>query len=169
VKIALDWVKNELFKTAATRGGAAARGALEAAASGTTVLAKSAEATAVVGANAAEAASGAAASQAAIPFAGPALAAAAFASIMALVLGAKSSIPSARGGYDIPAGVNPLAQLHQEEMVLPAGLANPMRELLAGGGNGGAVHIHTKGGDFIHKNDLARMLKQLGRDFVLVR
>ena len=38
---------------------------------------------------------------------------------------------SAAGGFDIPAGVNPLTQLHQREMVLPATLANPMRAFFA--------------------------------------
>ncbi len=44
---------------------------------------------------------------------------------------------SASQGFDVPAGVNPLTQLHEQEMVLPASLANPMRSLLAGGGSKG--------------------------------
>lgn len=101
----------------------------QAAASSQIVATKASEATAVVGANAAEGASGAAASQAAIPFVGPVLAIAAFAAIMALILGAKSQIKSAAGGYDIPAGVNPMTQLHEQEMVLPKAEANAVREM----------------------------------------
>jgi len=78
------------------------------------------------------AAAKAAESQASIPVAGPALAAGAFASTMGLVLGALgivSSVPSAAGGFDIPVGVNPLTQLHEQEMVLPKEDANTMRAL----------------------------------------
>lgn len=53
----------------------------------------------------------------------------------------------AAGGFDVPAGLNPVTQLHAEEMVLPARLANPMRDLLAGfgaprGGRAGDAHLH---------------------------
>jgi hypothetical protein len=87
------------------------------------------------------------------PIAGAIAAAAAFAGTMAF-----EGAASAEGGYDIPAGVNPLTQLHAQEMVLPAHLANPMRSMLAdygqpgngpwGGGAGshsfsfGDTHIH---------------------------
>lgn len=90
--------------------------------------------------SAATAAAGAASSQAGIPYIGPALAIAAAAAMMALVLGFKSKI-SAAGGYDIPAGVNPLAQLHAQEMVLPADLAGGLRSMIGRGGGGGATNI----------------------------
>lgn len=51
-------------------------------------------------------------------------------------------IASAEGGYNIPSGVNPLTQLHQQEMVLPANIANPLRSAIAGGTLGGG-----EGGD----------------------
>lgn len=38
-------------------------------------------------------------------------------------------IPSAAGGWDIPAGINPLTQLHENEMVLPAEHAQTIREM----------------------------------------
>jgi hypothetical protein len=77
----------------------------------------------------------------------------AFGAAMAAAAGSFGAL-SAAGGFDIPAGVNPLTQLHAREMVLPARLANPMREMLAkySGGGGGAwsgtvtfgdTHIHT--------------------------
>lgn len=51
---------------------------------------------------------------------------------------------SAARGFDIPAGMNPVTQLHQKEMVLPAHLADPMRQLLSGGRAGGPqVHLHV--------------------------
>lgn len=44
------------------------------------------------------------------------------------------SLPHAAAGFDIPRGVNPLTQLHEEEMVLPKYLANPIREMARNGG-----------------------------------
>jgi hypothetical protein len=37
--------------------------------------------------------------------------------------------PSARGGFDIPPGLNPVTQLHEKEMVLPAEQADVIRRL----------------------------------------
>jgi hypothetical protein len=37
---------------------------------------------------------------------------------------------SAWGGYDIPSGLNPVVQAHAEEMILPASIANPLREMV---------------------------------------
>jgi hypothetical protein len=158
--------------------------ATQAAASSAVVATKTVETGAVIAGNAAQAASGAAASQASIPFVGPALAMAAAAAMMSFVMGmggkgggggntttTTTRIPSAAGGYDIPSGVNPMTQLHENEMVLPAHLADPLRDSLAGGGGGvggGTVVINTSGGDFIHKRDLAKLLKTMKRDFKLV-
>ena len=44
---------------------------------------------------------------------------------------------SAAGGYDIPAGVNPVVQTHAREMILPEHLADVVRNMAAGGGGGG--------------------------------
>lgn len=56
-----------------------------------------------------------------------------------LVAGLTSKVASARGGYDIPAGVNPLTQLHEEEMVLPKQHANTIRAL-------GRANLNGEGG-----------------------
>jgi len=58
---------------------------------------------------------------------------------------------SASGGFDIPAGLNPVTQLHAREMVLPAQHADVIRSLAdsqggAGGMGGGQVHFHDYGG-----------------------
>ena len=82
---------------------------------------------------------GAAASVASVPYAGPELAAAAYAEMDGLGSGALG-MASAAGGYDIPSGVNPVTQLHAREMVLPAGIADNVRNM-AGGGSGD-VHFH---------------------------
>ena len=60
---------------------------------------------------------------------------------------------------------NPLTQLHENEMVLPAEHAQTIRDMAGQGGGGDTIVINTTGGDFIHKKDLANLLKQLNRDF----
>jgi len=111
---------------------------LAAASYATTVAAQGAATTATAGA-------AAYASTAAIPmvgpFAAPAAAAAAMAATGALAAtataAAAGSVASAEGGFDIPAGVNPMTQLHQKEMVLPAAQADVIRGLARGGAGGG--------------------------------
>lgn len=128
-----------------------------------------------IGADAAKAGSGAAASQASIPFVGPALALAAMATVMAAVGGLGSKVPSAAKGWSIPSGVNPLAQLHEEEMVLPAEIANTIRGLAGSGGSpasGGGVSrpinlpvVPMKGNFFlVHRDDLAEAFGEMVRD-----
>lgn len=154
---------------------------LETAAAAKTAATKATETTSVVTANATQAASGAAASQASIPYVGPILAVAAMAAIMAAVMGlmgggggsqtttTTTRIPSAAGGWDIPAGINPLTQLHENEMVLPAEHAQTIREMAGQqGGSDSTIIINSTGGDFIHKKDLAKLLKQMKRDFKFV-
>lgn len=68
------------------------------------------------------------------PFAAPALAVGAGAAVLALA----GSVHSAAGGFDIPAGINPMTQLHAQEMVLPAELANRVRGMTGGGD----THVH---------------------------
>lgn len=84
-------------------------------------------------ANAAVAGSAAFASTAAIPIVGPELAPAAGAAAFA---GAMSFAPlaSAAGGYwQVPDDM--LAQIHKDEIVLPAWAANPLRDMVTGGGS----------------------------------
>jgi hypothetical protein len=59
------------------------------------------------------------------------------------------SVPSARGGFDIPAGVNPLTQLHEQEMVLPKAESDVIRGLAKSNSSAsqssemGPIAIHT--------------------------
>jgi lambda family phage tail tape measure protein len=92
------------------------------------------------------------ASTAAIPVVGPFLApeaaagAVAAAEVMAGLATAAASISvlSAEGGMDIPAGINPLTQLHEKEMVLPAQHADTIRRLGQSAGGAGANNGPTK-------------------------
>lgn len=90
--------------------------------------------------NAGVAGSAAFAATAAIPVIGPGLAPEAAAAAFA---GAMSFAPSASaaGGYDIPAGLNPIVQTHAREMILPAKHADVIRSLADGGGTSGVGHV----------------------------
>jgi chemotaxis protein histidine kinase CheA len=94
--------------------------------------------------NIAVAVSGAAASQASIPFVGPGLAAAAAAEMLGTLEAMTAPLLAARGGFDVPTGMSPIVRLHEEERVLPADIANPMRRFFSeGGGNGSGGPIHV--------------------------
>lgn len=120
-----------------------------------------------ISANAATAGSGAASSVASIPYVGPILAIAAMAAVLGSVLALGGNIKSAAGGFNIPSGLNPVTQLHQEEMVLPADIANPLRASLAGGGNNVTVQLQgVSAGEFFiaNRSELARAIKAAHRD-----
>lgn len=183
VKMGMKWAAMELAKTADTKKGSVLRSVLEkmgliessaaqVTASTTTAAAKKAEAVAVIPAEAAEAAGAAASAVAGIPIVGPALAAAAFAETMAMVMGGLA-VASAAHGFDIPSGVNPMTQLHEQEMVLPAEHANTIRQLSAGGGRTGDTHLYVQAVDaasverLFRDNGhlLARELRRQSRNF----
>jgi len=58
-----------------------------------------------------------------------------------LVAGMAIAEASAEGGYDIPAGTNPMTQLHEREMVLPKAQADVIRGLASNGGGGGSMKL----------------------------
>lgn len=141
-----EWIAVQARMLAVKLGFVSAEKAINVGSAAATVATKAAEGGAVVAVNAAEAGSGAAASQASIPFIGPVLALAAMATVFAAVM-ALGKKKSAMGGYDIPRGLNPLTQLHEEEMVLPQKFANVIRNMAAnsqgevGGGDGGGAPV----------------------------
>ena len=89
--------------------------------------------------NAAVAGSAAVASTAAIPIVGPFAAPAAGAAAYAEAASFVATIPVARMGMSVPSGVNPIVQIHEEEMVLPKEESNAVRSMT---GSGGATHIY---------------------------
>ena len=130
-----------------------------------------------ISANAAVAGAGGVASMAAAPF--PLnLTAPEFGAAMSLTaLSFMPMIASASGGYDIPGGLNPITQLHQREMVLPAQHADVIRRLASDGGGGGGggggipsvdVHFHGEnmGGGFwlMHEDNMVKALKRAQRN-----
>lgn len=134
-----DWVFGETTKAAISRMFSAIRIALFGPEAAAATVAAKAEAFGVIPAKAAEAAGGAASAVAGIPIVGPAMAATAYASTMAMVMSGMA-VASASQGFDIPAGLNPLTQLHQKEMVLPAEQADVIRGMAGGGGGGNTNH-----------------------------
>lgn len=107
-----------------------------------------------------------------IPYVGPFIAPAAGIAAFALVAGIAGKIKSARGGYDVPAGLNPITQIHEEEMVLPKPYANVIREMAKGGEAGqqadgvNPAPVAAAGGDSYHFNIQALDAKSIKRLFI---
>ena len=171
-KLVSHWIYGEMAKTAATAAGAEARGAVEKTAAAQTRMLSFADTEKLIFNNALKAASAAYSAMAGIPIIGPALGAGA-AAVTFTAVEAFGQMASAAGGYDIPAGVNPITQLHQNEMVLPAILANPLRGMLgdhAAGRNtpasandgGGDTHLHLHMGAGSDGPGLQRWFDQHG-------
>ena len=111
----------------------------------------------------------------AIPIVGPALGVAAGIAAFAGVSAIVGKVSSARGGFDIPAGVNPMTQLHEEEMVLPKQHANTIRALgksvmgdgsiaqqpAYAGDTGSMPQVNIQAWD---SKDLKRFMKKHGRE-----
>ncbi|MDQ7989017.1 MAG: hypothetical protein REI09_05215 [Candidatus Dactylopiibacterium sp.] len=135
-KMVSEFIAGEARKLAAKLGFGQAEVAQQVATSTGVVAAKTTEAVGVGTANAVSAGSGAASAMSGVPYVGPVLALAAMAAVFAAVMGTVGKVKSAAGGFDIPAGLNPLTQLHEEEMVLPARYANTIRDLAAQRGEG---------------------------------
>lgn len=120
--------------------------------------------------NAAKAGAGGTASMAAAPW--PLnMTAPAFGAAMSAAAMAFAPMASAAMGYDIPAGINPLTQLHAKEMVLPEPIANAVRGMAEDGGVGGvSVNITAMDSQDVERalksnGALARAIKDLDRRF----
>jgi tape measure domain-containing protein len=199
---------SETVQTGATVAGVAARTATEtagAAASKTTGLAMSG---ASIMDAAAKAAAGTYASVAQIPYVGWILAPPAAALAFVAVAGYKSMLSSKGGEWNV--ADDGVRMIHEQETILPATIAAPMRDFFTKQGNpsyslpdsatqpqtnqsatmataasaialqqsviqaqqkqqrqsgGGTVVFNGKGGDFIHKNDLAKFAQSEKRNF----
>ncbi|MFA3075307.1 transglycosylase SLT domain-containing protein [Acinetobacter pittii] len=161
-------------QTGATIAGEATRTSVTAAGGLARLGLKAAEAIKGIMMSAWEAMAGAFKAMVAIPYVGPVLAVGAGAAAFGLVAGLAGKIKSARGGYDIPSGVNPITQLHEDEMVLPAQHANTIRELGKSTFNSGMSDnsdLTGQGGENAVFNiqawdsrDIKRFMKKHGRE-----
>lgn len=161
-------------QTGATIAGEATRTGVTAAGGLTRLGLKAAEAVKGIMMSAWEAMAGAFKAMVSIPYIGPVLAVGAGAAAFGLVAGLAGKIKSARGGYDIPSGVNPVTQLHEDEMVLPSQHANTIREMgkamrsgasfgaaAAAEGGGAGPTINVQAWD---SRDIKRFMKKHGRE-----
>ena len=164
-KMMVDWAMRMARKLLIYAATSEAETAVAATSAATQAATQKTAGIAGVMSNSAVAATAAMASVAAIPLYGWAMAPEVGAATYAIGLG---YLASAEGGYDIPAGVNPLVQTHQKEMILPAEQAETIRELGRSRENS-PIQINTVGGDFIHKKDLAALLKKMNRNFAMVK
>lgn len=159
-KMAASWASTELFKTRVTATGAATRTGVETAAAAKSVAVTSSAASTNIMTRAYEAMAGAYAAIAGIPYVGPVLAPVAAGVAFGAVASLAGRVFSARGGFDVPANINPMTQLHAREMVLPAEQADVIRRLGASGGatqqQPVAVHVHA--------NDARSVEDLIGRD-----
>lgn len=139
----------EQAKTASTIEGVTVRTTTEAAGAAEGKAAEAAAGSASVMGDAYRAAAGAYAALAGIPYVGPFIApvaaAAAFVAVSAF------DMFSAEGGFNVPSGMNPITQLHQNEMVLPAPLADTIRGLGNGGGGGTTIVIQALDTADVHR------------------
>jgi len=110
-----------------------------------------------IASDAATAAAGAFSATAAIPYVGPILAPAAATAAYAETMAFQAAVPSAAGGWGrVPEDT--LANIHKDEMVLPADLATGIRSMIASGNGGGGGNPHVT----INATD-SRSVKELFR------
>lgn len=133
-EMAVKWAATEIAKTTATTAGVATRTAAEATGAATGSAISIGAAIKDITISAYRAAAGAYAALASIPYVGPILAPAAAAAALAAVIGFGSSIASAEGGWGKVPKDGTITELHKDEMVLPSGLANPLRSAISGFG-----------------------------------
>lgn len=154
-KKVVAWALGEQAKTGATAAGTAQRWLMESWAAAKSVALWAATAVKNIMTSAWEAMAAAWKAVVGIPVVGPALAVAAAGATFAGVSALAGRVASAEGGYDIPAGVNPMTQLHEREMVLPAKQADVIRDLADGGGGGAApeinIHIQALDGQSVRR------------------
>jgi len=142
-------VATEAAKTAATEEGVLARVAAETWGAAMTVLQTAWAAVKTIAIKAYEVMAGVYAALASIPYVGPVIAPIAAGAAFVTVAGYAAHIASAEGGWwDIPG--DQIAQVHKNEMVLPAQHAQDLRDWLGSGGGGrggrsagGDTHLHV--------------------------
>lgn len=151
-ELIVKWALKEAMNTAATAEGEAERIALKMWGATESLAITAAEAIKEIAIRAYQAIAGAWAAISAIPYVGPFLAPAVALATGAAIFAIGSSISSAEGGFDIGPGSNPMTQLHANEMVLPAPIAQTVRTAMANmggsgsGGMSGGFHYHDHSG-----------------------
>ena len=127
------WLIGEDAKTAGTQAGVTARTAAENTGQASGLADMLMSVLKSISASAAQAAAGTYASVSQIPYVGWILAPAAAAAAFAAVLAFGGKLPSSAGGlWNVPSDT--MAFIHKQETILPAHIAQPMRDFFTGGG-----------------------------------
>ncbi|KZC23547.1 hypothetical protein RHOFW104T7_13170 [Rhodanobacter thiooxydans] len=172
INMVVNWAANELAKTTATTAGAAQRSIVEAGAAAESKAADAATGKSQITSAAATGAAKAYQAIVGIPYVGPVLAPIAAGVAFAGIEAFSGMISSAQGGWERVPIDGAMTELHKDEMVLPAHVANPIRDMAKNGGGqggGGQVHIHANDArsfkDMLRRNPgaLAGALKQANR------
>jgi len=148
-----NWIAAEAAKLLSSQATAAQVVAVEAAAIPEADAAQALADIQAIQGSAAQGAAAAYAAMAGIPVVGPEMGAAAAAETYAAIMGFAAMVPAAAGGWDVPR--DSLAYVHKQEMILPASLAGGVRDMVAGGGRGGAggdTHVHFSFGGSMDKS-----------------
>ncbi|HVA15462.1 MAG TPA: hypothetical protein VNF99_19595 [Stellaceae bacterium] len=158
------WLGLETAKTGATAAGNTARTASDTAAAVASAIAAVAHGMAMIEISAAEAAAAAFADMAELGLPGlaaaPGVAAATFGTVMGFGTGLGAGLFSAEGGaWSVPSDM--LAMVHKQESILPAGVAQPMRDFFSGGAAG------TGGGGDSYAITIQAIDTQSGAQFLM--
>lgn len=153
VEIVVNHAANEMAKTTATTVGAEQRAAVEATAAAQSKATDAATGKSQITSAAATGAAKAYQAIVGIPYVGPILAPIAAGVAFAGIEAFAGQLASARGGWDRVPFDGAMTELHKDEMVLPADIANPMRRMAKQGGGGG-------GGPMVIKAFDARSFKE---------
>ena len=161
-KMVTQWIAGEIVKTGASQTNALVRGAISEQESAASLSSQVGNILKSISNSAQEAFAGIFGFLA--PEMGPAAAGPAAAG-SAVVMGLGANL-MAEKGFDIPAGMNPITQLHQKEMVLPAEQADVIRGMAGGGSPSIKLNAVPMKGGFLmmHKNELAKVIKDLHRN-----
>jgi hypothetical protein len=143
-KWVVTFLAGQLATKVAAVAGAGERAAAETAGSGASILDLITKALKSIGSGVASTIAGVSGESA--PILGPAAPAAGIAAGAVVEGAAMAAMPTAEIGAWKIGSVSPFV-LHPNEMVLPGPSADVMRDALAGGGGGGAVHLHVSAVD----------------------
>lgn len=156
VDMVVKWAANEGAKTTATVAGAAARTTVEATAAAASKASDAATGKSQITSAAATGAAKAYQAIVGIPYVGPILAPIAAGVAFAGIEAFSGMISSAQGGWERVPIDGAMTELHKDEMVLPAHVANPIRDMAKNGGQGAGNHFHINAMDMRSFADAAR-------------
>lgn len=174
VKMVVDWVKNEAFKTQASAAGAAARSGIEQAAASQSLAVSAMTSIKSILNSAWETMASVYKSISEIPMVGPFMAPAMAAGAFAVVAGVAGNIASSEGGdWMIPG--DRMNIVHAQETILPADKSRGLDELISRGTQGGdTIHVHAMDARSFqrfltdNRHALSPALQKLSRQFVKV-